>query len=249
MKRWRYGVLLLVLLIFSGCTTTKHGAEPEEKVDYVIGVEKENAPYYFTDEKGDAAGIYVDLLKLLSEKEDFRYRLEEMTANDFLSGVYGEEPLLFLGAVDTYCAEQTVESEVLFQSGLYVLKAKGSGLTRMEDLRDVTVVTRAKTGEEIFARYLAAKYSGDVLNFRGLETAVGDFSAGYSKALVMDSRSAIWQAERNPQMKLWKESEKYVNSHRFIMKEEENIPEKIARGITAIKEDGSLESLLQTVYP
>lgn len=249
MKRWRYGVLLLVLLIFSGCTTTKHGAEPEEKVDYVIGVEKENAPYYFTDEKGDAAGIYVDLLKLLSEKEDFRYRLEEMTANDFLSGVYGEEPLLFLGAVDTYCAEQTVGSEVLFQSGLYVLKAKGSGLTRMEDLRDVTVVTRAKTGEEIFARYLAAKYSGDVLNFRGLETAVGDFSAGYSKALVMDSRSAIWQAERNPQMKLWKESEKYVNSHRFIMKEEENIPEKIARGITAIKEDGSLESLLQTVYP
>lgn len=249
MKRWRYGVLLLVLLIFSGCTTTKHGAEPEEKVDYVIGVEKENAPYYFTDEKGDAAGIYVDLLKFLSEKEDFRYRLEEMTANDFLSGVYGEEPLLFLGAVDTYCAEQTVGSEVLFQSGLYVLKAKGSGLTRMEDLRDVTVVTRAKTGEEIFARYLAAKYSGDVLNFRGLETAVGDFSAGYSKALVMDSRSAIWQAERNPQMKLWKESEKYVNSHRFIMKEEENIPEKIARGITAIKEDGSLGSLLQTVYP
>lgn len=249
MKRWRYGVLLLVLLIFSGCTTTKHGAEPEEKVDYVIGVEKENAPYYFTDEKGDAAGIYVDLLKLLSEKEDFRYRLEEMTANDFLSGVYGEEPLLFLGAVDTDCAEQTVGSEVLFQSGLYVLKAKGSGLTRMEDLRDVTVVTRAKTGEEIFARYLAAKYSGDVLTFRGLETAVGDFSAGYSKALVMDSRSAIWQAERNPQMKLWKESEKYVNSHRFIMKEEGNIPEKIARGITAIKKDGSLESLLQTVYP
>lgn len=249
MKRWRYGVLLLVLLIFSGCTTTKHGAEPEEKVDYVIGVEKENAPYYFTDEKGDAAGIYVDLLKLLSEKEDFRYRLEEMTANDFLSGVYGEEPLLFLGAVDTDCAEQTIGSEELFQSGLYVLKAKGSGLTSMEDLRDVTVGTRAKTGEEIFARYLAAKYSGDVLTFRGLEAAVGDFSAGYSKALVMDSRSAIWQAERNPQMKLWKESEKYVNSHRFIMKEGENIPEKIARGITAIKEDGSLESLLQTVYP
>ena len=39
MKRWRYGVLLLVLLIFSGCTTTKHGAESVVNVDYVIGVE------------------------------------------------------------------------------------------------------------------------------------------------------------------------------------------------------------------
>ena len=187
MKKWRYGILLLVaLLVFSGCGKTGQPEKVEEKVDYVIGVEKENAPYYFKDEKGNAAGIYVDLLKLLAEKEGFRYRWEEMTANDFLSGVYEENNLLFLGTVEKDDAEKEVWSEEVFQSGLSLITAKGSGISEMEALRDVTLGSRAKTGEEVFARYLAAKYSGEVITFRELKTVVEDFSAGYSKALVMD---------------------------------------------------------------
>ena len=66
-KTWRYLLILCIGILFAGCTQQSHEKqEPpkKEEAKMIIGVAKNNAPYYSTDTAGNPEGLYVELMPL-----------------------------------------------------------------------------------------------------------------------------------------------------------------------------------------
>ena len=251
-KRILFFVLAVLVVLSSMTACTKKTVQEDKtkespEADYQIGVEPDNAPYYYTNEEGTPEGLYVDIMEALAEKEEFTFDFIEISAADFYT--LAENGCdAFLGAMETETGDMTVllQTEPFYQSRLYLFAKEDGRISAVRDLRDCTIAARASTGEEVFAAYLAAKYGASSLGFRSQTDVLTDVEQGYSEAFVMDEQNYKQQKKDNVSYNVIKKSGKYYNSHRFTVG---NHPEFLAileNGMQILEDDGILTDLLQT---
>ena len=237
-----------VLLSLTGCGA-KEEAEKEAAPagpDYVIGVEADNAPYYAADASGNVSGLYVDLMDCLAENAGCTYAFQTMSAAEF-DAMGGEGCDVFLGTMEPAAGSLSdyVQTEPFCQTGLSLLVKEGTGMSQMSDLRDRTIASRADTGEEAFAGYLAARYDGETIVFPDGTEALGDLTGGYASAVVMDAGNAAARMQEDPGLQVLKTSEKYFSFHRLSAATDRGIPEELAAALAQMQTDGTMAALLQ----
>lgn len=255
MKKKYLGVLFLVAaLLMTGCSETKEETQKKEpdRPDYYVGVEKDNAPYYEVKDGEEPTGLYVDLMDTLAQRAGFTYAFREMSAAEFVADAENadsEEKLcdFFVGTMETETGDTStyVQSSPIYETGISLLVAKGQGIRKIEDIRSVDIASRAGTEEEMFAKYLAAKYDAATIVFQDMANVVSDMKAGYAKAIVLDAGNAAIVAAQNTNFKIITTSEKYFSIHRFTAASEKGIPEVISETLQNLQADTTLQTLLQ----
>ncbi len=265
MKKWKSGILLfMTVLLMAGCSKTEEQAvktEPE-RPDYYVGVETDNAPYYVVDENGTASGFYVDLMNTLSEYAGFTYEFQPMNAAEYAAtaGVdaaeedsdvagadaEGQTCDVFLGTLEPEVGDLStfVQSEPVYETGLCLLVKKGQGIRKMKKLRSVSIAARAETEEAVFVDYLAASYDAETIVFQDVANVLSDVSQGYSGAMVLDQGNASLVLQQDETLKLLTTSQRYFSVHRFTAAAAEGIPEAFASALEELRDDGTLDTLL-----
>lgn len=256
MKKRYAGMLFLAAALFAaGCSETKEETTQKEPSgpDYYVGVEKENAPYYETEDGEEPTGLYVDLMDAMAQRAGFTYAFVEMSAAEFSADAENTDSEekrcdFFLGTMEIKPGDASsyVQSEPVSETGLCLLVTKGQGLRDVEDVRSADIASRAKTEEETFARYLAAKYDAETIVFQDAANVLSDLEGGYAQAAVMDQGNAAIVTAQNANLKVLTTSEKYFSIHRFTATSEKGIPEEISETLQAMQADTTLQTLLQT---
>lgn len=247
MKKTYVGMMLLCLLLLLGCAGEKKAGEDKgENADIIVGVEEKNAPYYSVDEKGEESGLYVDLMEELAAKGGFTYSFCPMTISGF-RGSAGQECDVFLGNMEMERGSMAkyAQMEPFFQTALCLMVKKGSAIKEKSDLRGVSIAATAGAGEENFAEYLASKYGADSILFVNEKSCYEDFAAGYSEGLVVEDILAQKKKKKDKNFRIMITSKKYKSSHTFTARSASGIPKLLSEGMKRMKEDGSLEVLIQ----
>lgn len=251
-KVYTASAVVLPLILFSAVALTGCGAkeEPEKKEvvrpDYIVGAEADNAPYYSVDEEGNESGLYVDLMESLAKNTGCTWEFQTMSAAEFIAAD-GEDCDVFLGTMEPPAGNlsEYVQTQPFYQTGLSLLVKQGTGMKKMSDLRDQTIASRADTGEETFAGYLAAKYDGETIGFQNGTEAMGDLTGGYASAVVMDAGNAAVRMQADPELQIVKTSEKYFSRHCLSASAARGIPEELTTALAQMQADGTLTPLLR----
>lgn len=213
----------------------------KEKVDYTIGVEENNAPYFSLDANGNPTGFYADLVEAIAEKQGFTYQFENMTATEAAAGE-GVSCDFFLG---TLKEKEKQQSEMFYQSKLCVVTQQGNKGKKLKNLENQSIAARASTGENDFAEYLAVKYDADSILFQTLDSTLEDMKEGYSFAAVLDAGNASTLLQQDQTLQMVKTSEKYFNEHRFTALKKDGIAKQISEGLAQIQADGTLQTFVE----
>jgi polar amino acid transport system substrate-binding protein len=188
-----FGLVILVLFI-AGC------GPKEKKPEFRVGMDLSYPPFETIDEKGQPAGISVEIAKALAEKLNLPLRIEAMP-------FVGLIPALQTGRVDCVISSMTATDErrktVAFSEpyltiGLAMLVNSKSTVKTLQDLDQPgkTVVVRPGTTAEIWARRYITQAQMLAVEKEG--PAVLEVIQGKADAFIYDQMS-VWQnAQKNP---------------------------------------------------
>lgn len=179
---WRFGAAISVAVF--GLLWASAAAASR---DVVVGV-YENEPKIFTDRNGEPAGIFVDLLRELAVREDWRLRFERCEWSECLS-------MLQLGTIDLMPdVALTPERQRLFSfhesvalhSWSQVFKLPDSGIESMLDLDGKRIAMLADSVQESALRQMIAGFdiSFDIVRVGSLDEAFDLTRRGVADAAV-----------------------------------------------------------------
>lgn len=212
-------VLILLLCILVGCTPGGQGKKKEKQnVDYLIGVVKENAPYYYEGKDGSSQGYYADFVSELSKKHSFTYDfvpVDALAAEELLSN---KEIDAFIGVFTTKTGKEKtfLESKPFHTSKLCVLAAPNSGISSLKEIQGEKIAAVSGAQEEAAAKSLANKYEGQSVTFASTKDAITDIQDGYSQILVVDEDYYKSQEETFKNWVYLKRLENFQNDHKLF---------------------------------
>lgn len=212
-----------VVTVLTDPETGTAESEKNEKI-YSIAVEGDNAPYYSTDDKGKAQGIYVEIMDQIAREKGFAYTFVEMTASDFLNAAGQGGVSCFMGVLNEMPGEEKLlKSKAFLETGIDVVirKTDADSVGSVEDLRACNMAARAYTGEGELAEFLAYKYETIPALFSDENNAMADFSEECSDALIVDEK--YYDAHADENMAVLYTSENYTNLHRFSFSGENDL--------------------------
>lgn len=212
------GVLLLLLCMLGGCTLgTGEKMSKKKEADYLIGVVKENAPYYYEEKDGSPKGYYVDFISALSKKYSFTYDFISVESSSCKEDLSDKRIDAFIGTSITDVGEKTsfFESETFYTSPICVLSAPDSKIHNLKEIKGKKLATISGTEEEA-AKYLANKYKGQSIAFSSIKEALNDVKEGYSQTLVIDEECYKSHEEDFKGWTYLKKMQQFQNSHKLF---------------------------------
>lgn len=213
------GILLLLLCMLGGCTLGNGEKTSKKKeADYLIGVVKENAPYYYEEKDGGPKGYYVDFISALSKKYSFTYEFVSVESSSCKKNLSDKMIDAFIGTSVTEVGEKNsfFESESFYTSKICVLSAPDSKIHNLKEIKRKKLVAISGTEEEVAAKYLANKYKGQSIAFSSIKEALNDVKEGYSQILVIDKE---YYKSHEEDFKGWtylKQMQQFQNSHKLF---------------------------------
>lgn len=245
-----YCFVMMIGFVLGGCSwsDTKQNETEKKKADYVIGVEGDNAPYYFIDESGHPSGFYVKLMEKLGEKSGYTFEFVETDAASFRTLAAENNCDVFLGVLEKETGDMTelFQTNSFYQSDLCLGTRSDDSIKSADELRNTEIVAVDAGGEASFAQYLAVKYEADALMFADGKTALEDLVDGNAKAAVIDVNVCQKQMEENVPIKIFKTSGKYHNQHRFTAEGQTEFLSMLETGVAELAAEGTLEMLLES---
>lgn len=195
------GTSALVLLGIA-CLTLSLACSPKPKTPELrVGMDLSYPPFETINEKGEPAGISVEIAKALGQKLGLSVRIEAMPFTGLIPSLQsGRVDCVISSMTETAERRKSVDfSDPYLTIGLALLVGKNSAITSVVDLDQPgkTVVVRQGTTGEIWARKNITK--AQVLAVEKEGSAVLEIVQGKADAFIYDQMS-IWQnARKNPE--------------------------------------------------
>lgn len=181
-------VCLLVVAVFLAACMGK-----KEAPELVVGMDLTYPPFEMINEKGEPAGISVELAKGLSEYLKRPLRIENIPFKGLIPSLQsGRLDCVISSMTDTAERRQSLDfSEPYLSTGLAMLVKKGSPIREVKELDQAgrTVVVRQGTTGEVWARQ--AIKNATILAVEKENTAVLEVIQGKADAFVYDQMS-VW---------------------------------------------------------
>ncbi len=98
------GVILVLLLLMVGCTTTDKPVVTEERPLYIVGIDGEYPPYSYIEADGTPQGFDVESISWIAEKEGFDVKIQPMAWDGII-------PALQAGKIDMVYSGMTITDE------------------------------------------------------------------------------------------------------------------------------------------
>ena len=240
-------IFLLFLCILTGCTLGSGRQKEDKKVDYYIGVVKQNAPYYYEDKDGTSKGYYADLMSALSKKYSFSYKFVSVSMSSYEQSLSEKSIDGFIGntAWEIGKEKNFFESESFYTSNLCLLSPESSGIDNIKKVKDKVIVTVSGSEEEVFAKYISNKYKARSVAFSSIEQAVSDIKDGYSQAIVVDEEYYKSNEDIFKNWTLVKNTKRFQNTHTFVARKNGKLQDIFSKGLAELKENGELKTFFQ----
>lgn len=248
-KTWRYLLILCIGILFAGCTQQSHEKqEPpkKEEAKMIIGVAKNNAPYYSTDIAGNPEGLYVELMNALSERGNFAFEFLDVSPVQAKEMITQGKCDAFLGVCELELdeREELLQRGAFYSSPLYLVTPKAGGLKDADELRDRKIAATALSSAEEYARKTAIRHGGDAVTFQDEETALLDMEGGYSQAMAIDGNRLSVLIQNGKKLRVLKKSEKILEKHRITVLSDSESAGILWNSLKEIKKDKTLDELV-----
>ena len=193
------GILSLSLLTLAGCGSTSTPAPatpaPVEKV-LKVGSDIAYAPFEFMDEKQQATGFDIELIKALGADMGYTKVNIETSAFD------GLIPALQAGKYDAVISAMTITedrakgvlfSDKYFLSGQYIAMKKGANFKSLADLKGKKIGVQLNTT----GQYAVEKAGMETKKYDTTPDALNTLLTGGVDAVVADSPVVLWFQAQN----------------------------------------------------
>jgi polar amino acid transport system substrate-binding protein len=189
---WWAGVILL--LAFCGCGPER-GDQP-----LAVGMELSYPPFEMKDERGNPAGVSVDLAKALGAALGRDVRIEDIAFDGLIPALKtGRIELIVSSITRTHEREQSIDfSEPYLATGLCLLVAKDSPVSSISNLDQRGRKVAVKKGTTGHAYSVANIREADLLVLDKEAAAVLEVVQARADAFIYDQMSVFQHWQRNP---------------------------------------------------
>lgn len=196
-------IILAALFIFgcfAGCSAATEAEEITDKT-MLIAYTKENAPFIYTDEKGDLTGFDVEVFKTIfddikNEAKNYKfiqvdedYKVGEDTAYTDKDGNNYIAYVMIGGIAKNQGAfnENTTFTENIIDNRIITVTAKDSKVKSYGDFKDAVVATVTPQAKQTFDKHSAISgVCKKITEYNDIKTALNDLDAGKIDAVVTD---------------------------------------------------------------
>jgi polar amino acid transport system substrate-binding protein len=190
----RLSALLLLLLLGSSCTRT-----PENQLR--VGMELSYPPFEMTDERGNPAGVSVDLAHALGDALHRPVQIQDTPFDGLLPSLKtGKIDLIVSSMTATPERAQSIDfSDPYLSTGLALLVGAKSDVKSIDDLDKAgrtVVVKNATTGHLYAQQHLKAPH---VLVLDQESACVLEVAQGKADAFIYDQMSILKHWKQNPE--------------------------------------------------
>lgn len=225
----------------SDSAQNKHG-----KV-FQIATDTTFAPFEFENEKGDMAGIDLDLLKAIAQDQGFQYELQVV-------GFSAAVTALEAGQCDGVIAGMSITDErkqkydftdSYFNSGVGMAVLPNSGIASYEDLKGKKAAAKIGTEGSSFAQSIAGEYGFDVIQFEDSSNMYQDVLAGNTVACFEDYPVIGYEISRGLGLTMPLPMEHGSSYGLGVLKgENRELVELFNKGLANLKDNGMYDQIL-----
>lgn len=222
------------------------GCQPKPKTPELrVGMDLSYPPFETIDEKGEPAGVSVEIAKALGEKLGMPVRIEAMPFTGLIPALQtGRVDCVISSMTETEERRKSVDfSDPYLSIGLALLVPAQSPITSVKDMDQPgkRVVVRQGTTGEVWARNNLAQ--AQVLAVEKEGSAVQEIIQGKADAFIYDQMS-VWQnAQKNPQTKALLEPIRKENWAIGLRQNEPNLKAEVNAFLKEYREQGGFEKL------
>ena len=246
-------VLMIALILFVAAGICFAGGNKEkasgEKV-WIIATDTVFRPFEYTNDKNEFVGIDVDILAAVAEDQGFKYDLQSLGWDAGIAAVQvGQADGLIAGAT---IKQERIDKGWIFSEGYFLatqtfVVAKGSSISKFEDLKGKNVAVKNGTAGADFAKSLMDRYGFKVTVFDDSPAMYNDVVLGNSAACVEDTpiiADNIKNAGLKLQIPAGMESEGAPYGFAIMNKANQELLDMFNAGLKNIKANGKYQAIL-----
>ncbi|MFC6178023.1 amino acid ABC transporter substrate-binding protein/permease [Weissella sagaensis] len=245
MRKWLMSLIALASLAIGVLISSPavHAATP----NYTITTDTTFPPFEFQTDKGDYRGIDMDMLKEISKRENFTYKLKPMSFNAGVQAVQA-------GQVDGIVAGMSITDErkkmfdfgtPYYKSGIVMATTDKSKIKGLSDLKGKTVAAKTGSAGADYAREISKKYGFKITYFNDSNTMYNDVAIGNTVAAFEDQPVMAYAIKQGTKLKIVTDPAK-GNWYGFGVKKGANteLLKKFNTGYAAIVKDGTYDKIV-----
>lgn len=241
---------LILLLVAGICFAGGNKEKSSEEKVWIVATDTVFRPFEYTNEKNEFVGIDVDILAAVAEDQGFKYDLQSLGWDAGIAAVQvGQADALIAGAT---IKQERIDKGWIFSEGYFLatqtfVVAKGSKISKFEDLRGKNVAVKNGTAGADFAKALQGKYGYKVTVFDDSPAMYNDVVLGNSAACVEDTpiiADNIKNAGLKLQIPAGMESEGAPYGFAIMNKANQELLDMFNAGLKNIKANGKYQAIL-----
>ncbi|KAB2338444.1 transporter substrate-binding domain-containing protein [Cytobacillus depressus] len=210
MKRIVSYIFVSILLIgmLAACGTSEEPSKTgsnkngSDKKTLVMGTSADYAPFEFIDTaKGDdIIGVDIDIAKAVTEKLGYNFEVRDMDFGGLIQALQSGQVDFVLSAMSaTDERRKSIDfSDIYYTSKHMIVSKKGSGLTKVEDLKGKKIGAQLGTIQEEKAKELAKTVDMSVENRNRIPELIQEIKAGRLDAAIIEDTVAKGYLDNNP---------------------------------------------------
>lgn len=230
----------------------KVSALPDKVQMLKVGVDSDYPPYDFFDEKGQATGFDVDILRAIGEKQNIQFEFTPTEWSDIVAGLENKQFKIALSGFaysDERAEKYQVSNTYAYGQDIIVSvkKPKVKAPKTLESLKNYTVIT---LGDSPYIEELESVMGKDSPNIKGVETSLQILQGlvdGEAKVALTDKTVAQYYKSSFPNVEFEFTGEgDYFEPYPLVMvahKDEAELMQKINAGLAQIIKDGTYATI------
>lgn len=230
----------------------KVSALPDKVQMFKVGVDSDYPPYDFFDEKGQATGFDVDILRAIGEKQNIQFDFTPTEWSDIVAGLENKQFKIALSGFaysDERAEKYQVSNTYAYGQDIIVSvkKSKVKAPKTLESLKNYTVIT---LGDSPYIEELESVMGKGSPNIKGVETSLQILQGlvdGEAKVALTDKTVAQYYKSSFPNVEFEFTGEgDYFEPYPLVMvahKDEAELMQKINAGLAQIIKDGTYATI------
>lgn len=230
----------------------KVSALPDKVQMFKVGVDSDYPPYDFFDEKGQATGFDVDILRAIGEKQNIQFEFTPTEWSDIVAGLENKQFKIALSGFaysDERAEKYQVSNTYAYGQDIIVSVKKPNvkAPKTLESLKNYTVIT---LGDSPYIEELESVMGKGSPNIKGVETSLQILQGlvdGEAKVALTDKTVAQYYKSSFPNVEFEFTGEgDYFEPYPLVMvahKDEAELMQKINAGLAQIIKDGTYATI------
>lgn len=253
---------LMILLLLSACgaddkSNSKGEAKPDsgdadKMMEISVAVVNDFPPFEFID--GDElTGFDIDIIEAIASKVNIEVDWKIMKFDGIVPALQAKQVEAAVSAIGI--TDERLEvvdfSDTYFESGLALTVHIDSEIASEEDLEGKLLVAKQGTSSLIKANELAEKYNGKVKVLQDDVSLYMEVELGNSDAMINDFPSVAYKLKKDgddAEMKILGEPLTGENYGIAIVKDNDELVERLNRGLKELRDSGEYEEIFDKYF-